>query len=417
MKKVTFYTLGCKLNFAETSYIGRLLVANGFSIAGKGEKADVCIVNTCSVTDTADKKCRQAIHKISSANPNAFVIVTGCYAQINPAEVEQIEGVDLVLGAKEKFDILKIMHSLESKEQFDRVQVANIRDNNFFEPIFSAGDRTRYFLKVQDGCNYYCTYCTIPFARGKSRSASVAVTMDTIRRAITEGAREIILTGVNIGDFGNGSSERFIDLVRSIDDMTDEVRFRISSVEPNLLEDDIIRLIARSRRIAPHFHIPLQSGSNRVLELMQRRYTREVFAQKVATIKSLMPHAFIGVDVIVGMRGETPDMFDETVQFLAETPFSELHIFPYSEREGTRALNIIPVVSVQEKKRRSEILHRMSQEHVEEFYRSQKGLERTVLWETTKDPKTMSGYTENYIPVTAPLEADKINTFQKIRID
>ena len=216
MKKVTFYTLGCKLNFAETSYIGRLLVANGFSIAGKGEKADVCIVNTCSVTDTADKKCRQAIHKISSANPNAFVIVTGCYAQINPAEVEQIEGVDLVLGAKEKFDILKIMHSLESKEQFDRVQVANIRDNNFFEPIFSAGDRTRYFLKVQDGCNYYCTYCTIPFARGKSRSASVAVTMDTIRRAITEGAREIILTGVNIGDFGNGSSERFIDLVRSI---------------------------------------------------------------------------------------------------------------------------------------------------------------------------------------------------------
>jgi Fe-S oxidoreductase len=241
--------------------------------------------------------------------------------------------------------------------------------------------------------------------------------MDTIRRAITEGAREIILTGVNIGDFGNGSSERFIDLVRSIDDMTDEVRFRISSVEPNLLEDDIIRLIARSRRIAPHFHIPLQSGSNRVLELMQRRYTRDVFAQKVATIKSLMPHAFIGVDVIVGMRGETPDMFDETVQFLAETPFSELHIFPYSERKGTRALNISHVVSVQEKKRRSEILHRMSQEHVEEFYRSQKGLERTVLWETTKDPKIMSGYTENYIPVTAPFEAEKINTFQKIRID
>ncbi|RKV83591.1 MAG: MiaB/RimO family radical SAM methylthiotransferase, partial [Bacteroidetes bacterium] len=302
MKKVFFYTLGCKLNFAETSHISKLLVDNGFSVARRGEAADVCIVNTCSVTDTADRKCRQAIHKIVSDNPNAFIIVTGCYAQVNPSEIEQIDGVDLVLGAKEKFDILKVMHLLESKEQFERIQVNDIKSNNSFTPIFSAGDRTRYFLKVQDGCDYYCTYCTIPFARGKSRSASVAHTMQTIDRALEQGAKEIILTGVNIGDFGRVSNERFIDLVKAIDKLTAEVRVRISSVEPNLLEDAIIDIVASSKIIAPHFHIPLQSGSNRVLSLMGRRYTREIFGQKVSLIKRLIPDAFIGVDVIVGMR-------------------------------------------------------------------------------------------------------------------
>ena len=414
MKKVFFYTLGCKLNFAETSHISKLLVDNGFSVAHRGEAADVCIVNTCSVTDTADRKCRQAIHKIVSDNPNAFIIVTGCYAQVNPSEIEQIDGVDLVLGAKEKFDILKVMHLLESKEQFERIQVDDIKSNNSFTPIFSAGDRTRYFLKVQDGCDYYCTYCTIPFARGKSRSASVAHTMQTIDRALEQGAKEIILTGVNIGDFGRGSNERFIDLVKAIDKLTAEVRVRISSVEPNLLEEAIIDIVASSKIIAPHFHIPLQSGSNRVLSLMGRRYTREVFGQKVSLIKQLIPDAFIGVDVIVGMRGETPDMFDETLSFLDDTPFSELHIFPYSEREGTKALSIKPIVSQSEKKRRSELLHNLSDSRIADFYRSQRGKTKTVLWETTKNPKAMNGYTENYLLVSAEMEQEKINTFQKI---
>lgn len=414
MKKVFFYTLGCKLNFAETSHISKLLVDNGFSVARKGEAADVCIVNTCSVTDTADRKCRQAIHKIVSDNPNAFIIVTGCYAQVNPSEIEHIEGVDLVLGAKEKFDILKVMHLLESKEQFERIQVDDINSNNSFTPIFSAGDRTRYFLKVQDGCDYYCTYCTIPFARGKSRSASVAHTMKTIDKALEQGAKEIILTGVNIGDFGRGSNERFIDLIKAIDKLTAEVRVRISSVEPNLLEDAIIDIVASSKIIAPHFHIPLQSGSNRVLSLMGRRYTREVFGQKVSLIKRLIPDAFIGVDVIVGMRGETADMFDETLAFLGDTPFSELHIFPYSEREGTKALSIKPIVSQSEKKRRSELLHNLSDSRIADFYRSQRGKTKTVLWETTKNPKVMNGYTENYLLVSAEMEQEKINTFQKI---
>lgn len=414
MKKVFFYTLGCKLNFAETSHISKLLVDNGFSVAHRGEAADVCIVNTCSVTDTADRKCRQAIHKIVSDNPNAFIIVTGCYAQVNPSEIEQIDGVDLVLGAKEKFDILKVMHLLESKEQFERIQVNDIKSNNSFTPIFSAGDRTRYFLKVQDGCDYYCTYCTIPFARGKSRSASVAHTMQTIDRALEQGAKEIILTGVNIGDFGRGSNERFIDLVKAIDKLTAEVRVRISSVEPNLLEETIIDIVASSKIIAPHFHIPLQSGSNRVLSLMGRRYTREVFGQKVSLIKRLIPDAFIGVDVIVGMRGETPDMFDETLSFLGDTPFSELHIFPYSEREGTKALSIKPIVSQSEKKRRSELLHNLSDSRIADFYHSQRGKTKTVLWETTKNPKVMNGYTENYLLVSAEMEQEKINTFQKI---
>ena len=414
MKKVFFYTLGCKLNFAETSHISKLLVDNGFSVARKGEAADVCIVNTCSVTDTADRKCRQAIHKIVSDNPNAFIIVTGCYAQVNPSEIEQIDGVDLVLGAKEKFDILKVMHLLESKEQFERIQVNDIKSNNSFTPIFSAGDRTRYFLKVQDGCDYYCTYCTIPFARGKSRSASVAHTMQTINKALEQGAKEIILTGVNIGDFGRGSNERFIDLVKAIDKLTAEVRVRISSVEPNLLEEAIIDIVASSKIIAPHFHIPLQSGSNRVLSLMGRRYTREVFGQKVSLIKRLIPDAFIGVDVIVGMRGETADMFDETLAFLGDTPFSELHIFPYSEREGTKALSIKPIVSQSEKKRRSELLHNLSDSRIADFYRSQRGKTKTVLWETTKNPKAMNGYTENYLLVSAEMEQEKINTFQKI---
>ncbi len=414
MKKIAFHTLGCKLNFAETSHICRTLIDNGFVVAKKDESPDIYIVNTCSVTDVADRKCRQTINRIKNKYPDAFIIVTGCYAQVNPEEVANIDGVDLILGAKEKFDILKIMQKIEYKEQFQRIQVDKISQNRTFSPIFSAGDRTRYFLKIQDGCDYYCSYCTIPFARGRSRSASVEKTMQTVKKAIDKGAKEIIFTGVNIGDFGANTKEKFIDLVREIDRLPDEVRFRISSIEPNLLEDDIIELVAESKIFAPHFHIPLQSGSNEVLSLMKRRYSRELFSEKVEKIKHIMPDAFIGVDVIVGMRGEKPEYFEDTYNFLSDMPFSELHIFPYSEREGTKALNIKPIVEPAEKKQRSERLHLLSKQHLEAFYNSQKGKAKQVLWETTKNTKMMNGYTENYVMVSAPFVAEKINTFDTV---
>lgn len=414
-KKIAFYTLGCKLNFAETSYLSNSLVQNGFEVAGKDEQADVCIVNTCSVTDTADRKCRQLIHKITSQNPDALVVVTGCYAQVNAPEVAAIEGVDLVLGSKEKFDIQSLVRHIESKEQFSQVQVGRISQNRYFKPLFSYGNRTRCFLKVQDGCDYFCTYCTIPYARGRSRSATVADTMQTIHEAIDLGAKEIILTGVNIGDFGKGGSEKFVDLVRAIDSLEDEVRFRISSIEPDLLTDEIIEIVAHSERFAPHFHIPLQSGSDEVLELMKRKYKSDVFLEKTHKIKALMPNAFIGVDVIVGMRGETDEMFEKSLQLLENTPFTELHIFPYSEREGTKALEIKPIVSQRVKKQRSEVLHKLSEQRKAEFYQSQEGKWKTVLWETTKNPRKMQGYTENYLLVEAPMQAEKINTFEKVQ--
>ena len=414
MKKIAFYTLGCKLNFAESSYLSNALVDNGFTVAKDGENPDVCIVNTCSVTDTADRKCRQLIHKIHTQNPNAFIVVTGCYAQVNAAEIAVVEGVDLVLGAKEKFDIPSLISRLESKEQFATVQVGDVRHNRDFTPIFSYGNRTRFFLKIQDGCDYYCTYCTIPFARGRSRSASVEDTIRTIREAISKGAKEIILTGVNIGDFGKGGQERFVDLVRAIDSMEEEIRFRISSIEPDLLEDEIIEIVSKSKRFAPHFHIPLQSGSNEVLSLMRRKYKREVFAQKLSKIKDLMPDAFIGVDVIVGMRGETEELFEESYEFIKSTPFTELHIFPYSEREGTKALDIKPIVSQEDKKRRAGRLHILSEQRLADFYASQRGEQRVVLWETTKKKDKMQGYTENYLLVEAPLDPLKINEFSSV---
>lgn len=414
-KKIAFYTLGCKLNFAETSYLSNSLVQNGFEVAGRGERADVCIVNTCTVTDTADRKCRQLIHKITAQNPDALVVVTGCYAQANASEVAAIEGVDLVLGSKEKFDIQNLVRHIEGKEQFAQVQVGRISQNRYFKPLFSYGNRTRCFLKVQDGCDYFCTYCTIPYARGRSRSATVGETMQTIREAIEAGAKEIILTGVNIGDFGKGGSERFVDLVRAIDGLGDEVRFRISSIEPDLLTDEIIEIVARSRRFAPHFHIPLQSGSDEVLKLMRRKYKSSIFLEKTQKIKTLMPDAFIGVDVIVGMRGETDEMFTASVKLLEDTPFTELHIFPYSEREGTKALEIKPIVNQRIKKLRAGVLHELSDRRKAEFYQSQEGKWKTVLWETTKNPRKMQGYTENYLLVEAPMQADKINTFERVQ--
>ena len=413
-KKVAFQTLGCKLNFAETSAIGRSLLEAGFQRAKMGENADICIINTCSVTDTADKKCRQAINKLIHRHPNALIVVTGCYAQLKPDEITQMPGVDLVLGTNEKSALPDFITQLEKKQKGEShtVKTADIRQ---FTPICSADDRTRHFLKVQDGCDYYCTYCTIPFARGRSRNASVAETVAVAQRAIDEGAKEIVLTGVNIGEFGHNASEPFFDLLKALD-LLEGVRYRISSIEPNLLTDDIIDYVSTSKHIMPHFHIPLQSGSNEVLKLMKRRYTRELFADKIHKIKSLMPHAFIGVDVMVGVRGETPDYFEETRSFLDSLPVSQLHVFTYSERAGTKALDIDYNVPHAERKKRNDVLHQLSERKTQAFYDSQKGRTAWVLWESTKAGDTMHGFTENYVRVEAPYQKELINTIQEIVI-
>ncbi|MBP7965384.1 MAG: tRNA (N(6)-L-threonylcarbamoyladenosine(37)-C(2))-methylthiotransferase MtaB [Paludibacteraceae bacterium] len=413
-KKIVFQTLGCKLNFAETSAIGRSLLEAGFQRAKIGEEADICIVNTCSVTDTADKKCRQAIHKLINRHPNALMIVTGCYAQLKPDEIAAIPGVDLVLGANEKGSITDFIALLDEKQtsEVHTVKTADIRQ---FTPICSADDRTRHFLKVQDGCDYYCTYCTIPLARGRSRNASIIETVAVAQKAIDEGAREIVLTGVNTGDFGRSTNETFFDLLKALDQL-EHVRYRISSIEPNLLTDEIINYVALSKQITPHFHIPLQSGSNAILELMHRRYTRELFAEKIHKIKSLMPQAFIGVDVMVGVRGETPEHFEETRSFLESLPISQLHVFTYSERAGTKALDIAYNVPKIERKKRNDILHQLSEQKTEEFYQSQIGREGVVLWEAVKSGDTMHGFTENYVRVEAPYNKALINTLQKVNI-
>lgn len=412
-KKVAFHTLGCKLNFAETSAIGRSLAEEGFRKVKAGEQADICVINTCSVTDMADKKCRQAISRFTRKHPNAFVVVTGCYAQLKPEEIANIRGVDLVLGANDKFDINLYTKDLHKK---DHAEVHNTKINTVkdFHPSCSSDDRTRFFLKVQDGCDYYCTYCTIPYARGRSRSGSVAQTVEQAKLAVSEGAKEIVLTGVNTGDFGKNTDENFFQLIQALDEVEGVERYRISSIEPNLLTDEIIDFVANSKRFAPHFHIPLQAGSNDVLQLMKRKYNRELFAEKVATIKRVMPHAFIGVDVIVGTRGETAEYFEDARQFIEGLDISQLHVFSYSERAGTKALEIEHNVSAQDKKLRSEALHNMSDKMTLAFYQQQIGHEAKVLWESTKKAESMHGFTENYVRVVAPYDKDKINTVETV---
>ncbi|MBN1463715.1 MAG: tRNA (N(6)-L-threonylcarbamoyladenosine(37)-C(2))-methylthiotransferase MtaB [Paludibacteraceae bacterium] len=414
-KKIAYHTLGCKLNFAETSSIVRSLHEAGFRKAKPGEQADLCIINTCSVTDMADKKCRQAITRFIRLHPTAFVIVTGCYAQLKPNEIASIRGVDLVLGANDKFNIELYINHLEKKLT---TQIYNTKINTVenFYPSCSSDDRTRFFLKVQDGCDYYCTYCTIPYARGKSRSGTIAQTVELTKQAINEGAKEIVLTGVNTGDFGKNNGESFFELIQAIDKIEANVRYRISSIEPNLLTDEIILFVANSKHFAPHFHIPLQSGSNEVLQLMKRRYTRELFAQKIQTIKTILPHAFIGVDVIVGTRGEKAAYFEDARQFIESLDISQLHVFSYSERAGTKALEIEQPVSLQDKRIRSEILHAVSDKKIKEFYLSQIGKQADVLWESTKKGKCMHGFTENYIRVIAPYNKDLINTLQTVTL-
>jgi len=414
-KKVAFHTLGCKLNFAETSSIGKKMSDVGFVKARTGEQADVCIINTCSVTDTADRKCRQTISRLNRQHPNAIMVVTGCYAQLKPEEISKIEGVDLVLGSNEKFSILEYMRELDIEKPAG-VHTTKINQIREFKPSCSRDDRTRYFLKVQDGCDYYCTYCTIPFARGRSRSASVAETVEMALEAINAGAKEIVLTGVNIGDFGVHTDENFFDLVKALDHIDRDVRFRISSIEPNLLTDEIIEYVVHSKHIMPHFHIPLQSGTNEILKLMKRKYNRELFAHKVDKIKTLMPHAFIGVDVIVGVRGETDELFEESCRFINSLDISQLHVFTYSERAGTKMLDIEQNTPVAERKKRSDILHLLSDKKTKAFYESQKGKTYPVLWESRHKGENMLGFTNNYVRVERPFDKNRVNTVEEVKL-
>lgn len=414
-KKAVYYTLGCKLNFAETSTIGKTLKEAGVRTARKGEQADICVINTCSVTEMADKKCRQAIHRLAKAHPGAFIVVTGCYAQLKPGQVADIEEVDLVLGAEQKGDLMKYLGNLEKHEHGEAITTAT-KDIRTFVPSCSRGDRTRYFLKVQDGCDYFCSYCTIPFARGRSRNGKIADLVEQARQVAAEGGKEIVLTGVNIGDFGKTTGESFFDLVKALDEVEGIERYRISSIEPNLLTDEIIEYVARSRRFMPHFHIPLQSGCDEVLKLMRRRYDTALFAHKIQKIKSLMPDAFIGVDVIVGTRGETPEYFEQAYEFIRSLDVTQLHVFSYSERPGTQALKIDYVVSPEDKHQRSQRLLALSDEKTRAFYARHIGQEATVLMEHSKAGAPMHGFTSNYIRVELNHNDDLDNHLIHVRL-
>ena len=418
-KTAAYFTLGCKLNFSETSTFGKMLQDMGVRTVEKGEKADICLINTCSVTEVADQKCRQAIRRLVRQHPGAFVVVTGCYAQLEAEEVAGIEGVSLVLGSNEKANLVQFLSDAWGENQGDRSRDAGqspdhgpvplilyqkTKDIKTFAPSCSRGNRTRFFLKVQDGCDYFCTYCTIPYARGFSRNPSIASLVAQAEEAAQEGGKEIVLTGVNIGDFGKTTGEKFLDLVKALDAVEGISRYRISSLEPDLLSDELIDYCARSRAFMPHFHIPLQSGSDTVLKLMHRHYDRQLFADKIHKVKAVMPDAFIGVDVMVGCRGETPECFEDTYSFLEALDVTQLHVFPYSERPGTSALKIPYIVSEQDKKLRSKRLLDLSDEKTVAFYEKHIGQEAEVLFEKAPRGKAMHGFTKNYIRVELPAQ-------------
>lgn len=419
-KKAAYFTLGCKLNFSETSTFGKMLADLGVHVAEEGEVADICLVNTCSVTEVADHKCRQAIHRLVRNNPGAFVVVTGCYAQLESESVSKIDGVDLVLGSDEKANLIQFLSDAwtvkesaaernedgktESLHEFHSVKTKMIKS---FAPSCSRGNRTRYFLKVQDGCDYYCTYCTIPYARGNSRNPSIASLVAQAEEAAREGGKEIVLTGVNIGDFGKTTGESFLDLCKALDKVEGIERYRISSMEPDLLSDELIEFCSQSRAFMSHFHVPLQSGSDEVLKLMHRRYDKALFAHKIELIKQKMPDAFIGVDVMVGCRGETPECFEECYEFLDGVDVTQLHVFPYSERPGTAALRIPYVVDDAEKKVRSKRLLDLSEQKRIDFYARYIGTEQEVLFEKATRGKAMHGFTANYIRVELPAKLAK----------
>ena len=425
-KTAAYFTLGCKLNFSETSTFGKMLQKLGVRTAEKGEKADICLINTCSVTEVADQKCRQAIRRLVRQNPGAFVVVTGCYAQLEADEVAAIEGVSLVLGSNEKANLVQFLSEAWAEDGRWKKEDGRCvsfrqktKDIKTFAPSCSRGNRTRFFLKVQDGCDYFCTYCTIPYARGFSRNPSIASLVAQAEEAAKEGGKEIVLTGVNIGDFGKTTGEKFLDLVKALDAVEGISRYRISSLEPDLLSDELIDYCAKSRAFMPHFHIPLQSGSDTVLKLMHRHYDRQLFADKIRMVKTLMPDAFIGVDVMVGCRGETPECFEETYQFLSELDVTQLHVFPYSERPGTSALSIPYIVSEQDKKQRSKRLLDLSDEKTIAFYQKYIGEEAEVLFEKAPRGKAMHGFTKNYIRVElSAKDADSAldNQIMKVRL-
>ena len=418
-KTAKYFTLGCKLNFSETSTFGQMLQEMGVRTADKAEKADLCLINTCSVTEVADSKCRQAIRKMVKENPDSFVIVTGCYAQLEAETVAKIEGVDLVLGSNEKANLIDYLSyawsnqlrkgdiTAEKHSHCGEFHAVKTKDIKTFQHSCSKGNRTRYFLKVQDGCNYYCTYCTIPFARGNSRNPSIESLVAQAKKAAAEGGKEIVITGVNIGDFGQTTGEKFIDLVKALDAIEEIKRYRISSLEPDLIDQELIEYCAKSRAFMPHFHIPLQSGSDSVLKLMHRHYDTKLFIDKIQLIKKLMPEAFLGIDVMVGTRGETPEYFEETYRLLDSLPVTQLHVFPYSERPGTAALKIPYVVDAKDKKIRSQRLLDMSEEKTQAFYASHIGKVKEVLFEKAPRGKAMHGFTDNYIRVELPAALSK----------
>ena len=414
-KKAAYYTLGCKLNFSETSTIGKMLKEAGVRTVRKGEKADICVINTCSVTEVADKKCRQAIHRLVKNHPGAFVVVTGCYAQLKPEQVASIEGVDVVLGAEQKGELMHYLGNLQKHDKGE-AHTSAFKDIRSFAPSCSRGDRTRYFLKVQDGCDYFCSYCTIPFARGRSRNGKIEDIVSQARQAAAEGGKEIVIAGVNIGDFGKSTGETFFDLVKELDKVEGIERYRISSIEPNLLTDEIIEYVAKSRAFMPHFHIPLQSGCDEVLKLMRRRYDTALFAHKIQKIKEVMPHAFIGVDVIVGTRGETEEYFNQAYEFLKGLDVTQLHVFSYSERPGTQALKIDHVVSADEKHRRSQMLLALSDEKTKAFYEAHIGRESVVLMEKSKAGTPMHGFSDNYVRVELPHDNSLDNQLLRVRM-
>jgi len=420
MKKVAFYTLGCKLNYSESSSIARMFEDKGYSKVEFNDKPDIFIINTCSVTENADKKCRKIVREAQKINADGYVAIIGCYAQLKPAEIAEIPGVDAVLGAAEKFRLVELLDTFEKEpvNQTAKIHASPIEDAVEYHTSYSLNDRTRTFLKVQDGCDYPCAYCTIPLARGKSRSDNIANIVKAAQDIAARDVKEIVLTGVNIGDFGIQNGERketFLDLIIALDEVEGISRFRISSIEPNLLTDEVIEFVAQSKRFVPHFHIPLQSGSNKVLSLMRRRYRRELYVERVAKIKTLMPDCCIGVDVIVGHPGETHELFLESYQFLNELDISYLHVFTYSERENTLAVTIKPVVPKQERAERSKMLHILSEKKKRHFYNSQIGKTGTVLFEDEVQNGQMLGFTENYIRVAVKYDPLLINETKKVQ--
>lgn len=424
-KTVAFHTLGCKLNFSESSTIARMFYEKGFEKKTFSEAADVYVINTCSVTENADKECKSIVKTALSLNPEAFIAVVGCYAQLKPEEISSIEGVDVVLGATEKFKLLNYIN-LSGKHQHTEIHNCEISEADFFVDAYSVGDRTRSFLKVQDGCDYSCTFCTIPLARGKSRSDTIENVIKNAYRIAESGVKEIVLTGVNIGDFGYGQSIdgdekkrkhfNFLDLIKALDEVDSIERFRISSIEPNLLKDDIVSFVARSTRFVPHFHIPLQSGSNKILKLMKRRYLRELYADRISKIKSEMPHCCIGVDVIVGFPGESNEDFIETYNFINGLDVSYLHVFTYSERANTEAASMSDSVPIAERKRRNKMLRILSAKKLRAFYEQQKGKELRVIFESENKNGCMYGFTQNYVKVKTPYDISLCNSSVEVII-